>query len=349
MYEMENEPEVDDDESHHDSEGINASGSSSAKSSGKRKSRSGTVFRSWSFRLTVKTDLGHGATAEEKGKLLTEHLRTRTGHTRPSSVTGVAVFCDKSLFSVPPDSAGLVSIEVQGYVQAIQGKQLSTMQKWIDSATWKPVPGGLSSDAEYQTNMRKFNDPNDSMTRLMVYGRVGANNAGRAADKQARQAAHEAEVAERLVAKRRRAALGDITNRPVTVDDTSWGRDSSSSYAAAAFHASSSSGSPSMRSSSSSYAACFGSPAAGGVIGGGAVPLVTGAPPQPVARPYGRNSEYRQQPVAGPSTPGPSRTSGPPAAAGSMLEYEFQDEIQGTRSLSSTSGGPCWVRPVSNT
>ena len=184
---MENESEVDDDESHHDREGINASGSSSAKSSGKRKSRSGTNFKSWSFRLTVKTDLRHGATAEEKGTILAEHLRTRTGHTRPSSVTCVAVFCDKSLFSVPPDSAGLVSIEVQGYVQAIQGKQLSTMQKWIDSATWKPVPGGLSSDDEYQTNMRKFNDPNDSMTRLMVFGGVGANNAGRAAEKQARK------------------------------------------------------------------------------------------------------------------------------------------------------------------
>ena len=135
----------------------------------------------------VRADLSHGATAKEKGKLLTEHLRTRTGHTRPSSVTCVAVFCDESLFSVPPDSAGLVSMEVQGYIQASSSKPHSTMKKWIESATWKPVPGGLSSDAEYQTNMRKFNDPNDSMTRLMVFGRVGANNAGRAAEKQARQ------------------------------------------------------------------------------------------------------------------------------------------------------------------
>ncbi len=61
------------------------------------------------------------------------------------------------------------------------------MKKWIESATWKPVPGGLSSDAEYQTNMDKFNDPNDSTTRLMVFGGVGANNAGRSAEKQARQ------------------------------------------------------------------------------------------------------------------------------------------------------------------
>ena len=107
---MESESHVDDDVSQ--TEGINASGSSSASSSRKRKSRSGTVFRSWSFRLTVKADLGHGATAEEKGTILAEHLRARTGHTMPSSVTCVAVFCDQSLFSVPPDSAGLVSIEV---------------------------------------------------------------------------------------------------------------------------------------------------------------------------------------------------------------------------------------------
>ena len=147
----------------------------------------GSQFRAWNFQLTVRADFGHGTNAEEKGKLLTEHLSARTGHTMPSSVTCVAVFCDTSLFSVPPDSAGLVSIAVQGYVQARQATVHSTMKKWIESATWKPVPGGLSSDDEYQTNMRKFNDPNDSMTRLMVFGNVGANNAGRVAEGQARK------------------------------------------------------------------------------------------------------------------------------------------------------------------
>ncbi len=132
----------------------------------------------------VRADLGCGTTAEEKRKLLTEHLHTCTGHTMPRSVTCVAVFCDESLFSVPPDSADLVSIQVQGYIQASSAKPHSTKKKWIDSAAWKQVPGGLSSDAEYQTDMRKFNDPNDSMTRLMVFGAVGANNAGRAADKE---------------------------------------------------------------------------------------------------------------------------------------------------------------------
>jgi hypothetical protein len=77
----------------------------------------------------VRADLGHGTTAEEKRKLLTEHLRTRTGHTMPRSVTCVTVFCDESLFSVPPNSAGLVSIQVQGYIQASSSKPHSTMKK----------------------------------------------------------------------------------------------------------------------------------------------------------------------------------------------------------------------------
>ena len=110
------------------------SGVSSANSSKKRKSTSGTMFRCWSFQLMVRADLGHGTTADEKRKLLTEHLRSCTGHTMPRCVTCVAVFCDESLFSVPPDGAGLVSIQVQGYIQASSAKPHSTMRKWIDSA-----------------------------------------------------------------------------------------------------------------------------------------------------------------------------------------------------------------------
>ena len=65
----------------------------------------------------VRADLCHGTTADEKRKLLTEHLRTRTGHTMPRCVTCVAVFCDESL----SDGAGLVSIQMQGYIQASSG------------------------------------------------------------------------------------------------------------------------------------------------------------------------------------------------------------------------------------
>lgn len=164
-----------------------ASGSSSADLHTKRKSMRSSVFRAWQFHCIIKTDLCYGTTAAEKEKILTEHLRARTGHTRPLSILGVVVFCDRSLLSQPPDSDGLVSIEVLGYVQANNTKPLSTMKKWIDCATWKPVLGGLTSDNEYMSNMRRFEDPNDEWTRLVVYGSIGANNVGRTAEKAARK------------------------------------------------------------------------------------------------------------------------------------------------------------------
>ena len=106
--------------------------SNSLSSNGKkRKSDCGPVFKAWSFQLMVKADLCHGTSAVEKEKLLREHLSTRTGHDRPLSIIGVVVFCDQSLFSQQPDSDGLVSIEVLGYVQASQTKTLSTMKKHI--------------------------------------------------------------------------------------------------------------------------------------------------------------------------------------------------------------------------
>jgi hypothetical protein len=144
----------------------------------------------------IRADLRHGTTAVEKVKLLKEHLSARTGNTRPLCVIGVVVFCDESLLSFPSASDGLVSIEVLGYVQAKSATPQSTMKKWIDSATWKQVPGGLTSDNEYMSNMRRFQDPNDEWTRLVLFGSIGANNAGRSEEKAAK-----------------RQALVDITNR----------------------------------------------------------------------------------------------------------------------------------------
>ncbi len=141
------------------------------------------MFRAFLFHL--KTDLCDGTTAVEKEKILTEHLRASTGHTRPLCIIGVAVFCDRSLFSQPPDSDGLVSIEVLGYVQANKATPLSTMKRWIESATWKPVEGGLTSDNEYMFDMRRFQDPNDEWTRLMLFGSFGANNIGHSEEKAA--------------------------------------------------------------------------------------------------------------------------------------------------------------------
>ncbi len=84
----------------------------------------------------IKANISHGTTAREKEKLLTEHISTRTGHKKPHCVTCVTVFCDELLLSGPTDGAGLVSIEVQGYVQTNHAKPLSTMKKWIDYASW---------------------------------------------------------------------------------------------------------------------------------------------------------------------------------------------------------------------
>jgi hypothetical protein len=101
----------------------------------KRKSKSGSVFRAWQFHFVIKTDLCDGPTAVEKEKLLREHLNARTGHDRPLIIIGVVVFWDRSLFSQPPVCDGLVSIEMLGYVQANNTIPLSTMKKWMESAT----------------------------------------------------------------------------------------------------------------------------------------------------------------------------------------------------------------------
>ena len=137
----------------------------------------------------VRANLCNASTAVEKGALLLEHLSLRTGHNMPNCVTGVVVFCDRSLFSQPPENDGLVSIEMRGYVQARQATRLSTMKKWVASTTWNPVPGGLTSDDEYISNMRRFEDPNDEWTRFPVFGSIGANNTGRLMERVARQVA----------------------------------------------------------------------------------------------------------------------------------------------------------------
>ena len=165
------------------------SGSSSSNSRKKRKSyQPGSECRAWRFQLMVRANLCNASTAVEKGSLLLQHLSLRTGHNMPDCVTGVVVFCDASLFSQPPESDGLVSIEMRGYVQARQATRHSTMKKWVDSATWNPVTGGLTSDDEYMSNMmRRCQDPNDEWIGILLFGNIGANNKGRSAEKAARK------------------------------------------------------------------------------------------------------------------------------------------------------------------
>ena len=141
-------------------------------------------FKAWSFRLTIKADF---AGAVDKGKRLKEHISERTVIGRPTCVTSQIAFYDASLLSAVPDSDGLVSIALHGFVQTRNGIRVKTMREWIGDAVWTPVPCGLASDAEFKQNMQRFSDANDAWTQIITYGSVGMNNHGREAQKNARK------------------------------------------------------------------------------------------------------------------------------------------------------------------
>ena len=167
---------------------VNSSTSQSFLGKRKSRSKSGTHFRAWSFQMRVQANFPPASsTAGERRTFLFEHLSLCTAHKRPNCVTSLTVFCDESHFSGHTDSAGLVSLEIHGYVQTKDAVSLTTMEKWIGSASWKPLPGGLMSDNDFRANMRRYENQYDSWTQLIVFGRVGANNAGRNAEAQARK------------------------------------------------------------------------------------------------------------------------------------------------------------------
>ena len=141
-------------------------------------------FKAWSFRLTIKTDF---AGAVDKERRLKEHVSERTMIERPCCVTSQIAFYDASLLSAVPDSDGLVSIALHGFVQTRNGTRVKTMHAWIQDAVWTPVPCGLASDAEFKQNMQRFSDANDAWTQIITYGSVGMNNHGREAQKNARK------------------------------------------------------------------------------------------------------------------------------------------------------------------
>ena len=78
------------------------------------------------------------------------------------------------------NSKDLVSTLKRGYVQTKQSTSISTMQKFIYSASWKLVPGGLTSDAKFCANRGR-------LTMLYVFGKIGRNNQGRKEQKRAKQ------------------------------------------------------------------------------------------------------------------------------------------------------------------
>ena len=135
--------------------------------------------------MTVKANLLHGKTTPEKRmiiRVVTALLSNRAAAEKPFSVTLISTFCNESELSGEPDSNGLVSIEVYGYVQTKNATPISTVQKLIESASWKPVtvPGGLMSD-------RDFNNISESCALLYLFGKIGLNNAGREEARSARK------------------------------------------------------------------------------------------------------------------------------------------------------------------
>ncbi len=78
-------------------------------------------FLNWHFRFMLMTDLSNGSTAVEKGNFLTAHQATPQWPHRKLQAAlcrWCGSICDRSMFSVLPDSDGLVSIEELGYVEA---------------------------------------------------------------------------------------------------------------------------------------------------------------------------------------------------------------------------------------
>jgi hypothetical protein len=85
------------------SDGSQSTASSKSTSA---KSRSGILFRAWSFRLTIKADLSN---AVDKANYLKEHMSNRTVIERPLYVSSLIAFYDASQLSGVPDSDDLVS------------------------------------------------------------------------------------------------------------------------------------------------------------------------------------------------------------------------------------------------
>ena len=165
------------DSEHEDCDEVSSNGS--ALISRPKRQKNGIYFRAWGFQLTNSANLLHCTTTQQRKKLLSDLLSNRAAE-KPLSVTLISTFCNESQLSGQPDSNGLVSIEVYGYVQTKNGTTISTMQKIIESASWKPVPGGLMSD-------RDFKKISESCALLYLFGKIGLNNAGREEARSARK------------------------------------------------------------------------------------------------------------------------------------------------------------------
>ena len=151
------------------------------------KKRARARFGCWSFDFTFCADStafnGGGATGcvtlRERQMFLRAHLTSRVAHTMPPVVTFVTAFYDASIFSLPEGVS--LSISLRGYVQtrAQTNCEITTMQRWIPSAIWNPVRGGLASNSEFKADVSRSEDPNDQWTQMIVFGSISLNNAAK--------------------------------------------------------------------------------------------------------------------------------------------------------------------------
>ncbi len=72
------------------------------------------------------------------------------------------------------------SILTHGYVKTKQETLISMMPTLINTASWKPVPGGLAGDAEFCANSA-------TLAKLYVFREISLNNPGREEQKRAKQ------------------------------------------------------------------------------------------------------------------------------------------------------------------
>ena len=145
-----------------------------------------TKFMSWRFLDTIQADVLAGEFEDRKRQLI-EHFRTRTTPDRPIRVLSVTIFADlKPLILALPNENPTVSIAITGYVQTKPSSQ-SRMTKWIPSATWDPVPGGLCSNGEFLADMDRADDQSLTWFRLPIFGELGLNNRGRTAARDKRK------------------------------------------------------------------------------------------------------------------------------------------------------------------
>ena len=159
-------------------------------------------FSIWSFHFTFSAD----STALNGGRA-TGCVTVRDRQTLAAFITA---FYDTSFISGDIADGISICISLRGYVQTRTNTccEINTVQKWIPSASWKPVRGGLASDSEFRADITRSEDPNDQWTQMIVLGSLCLNNTARSEKKQMREA--EAQVAQAA----KRQALVDVTNRP---------------------------------------------------------------------------------------------------------------------------------------